>query len=113
MSCLLAICLSGLYLDGGLSYADSGVEIYQLKTTLLTRETRWGDIEYVGSSDERASSHRALNPYGRLALGYEHQINLQLRLNAELYHESSIETGRDRGVNGARVSLRWFPWGGQ
>lgn len=109
---LLCLDLSGVYVDGSLAAADSGVEVYTLERTLVTREYR-GFTRLVGSSEERQFDREARNPYGRLALGYEQTFfSPDLRLSAELYHESSLATGRDRGVNGARVSLRWYPWGG-
>lgn len=117
MSCSIAIALlcfelSGVYVDGSLAAADSGVEVYTLERTLVTREYR-GFTRFVGSSEERSFSDEARNPYGRLALGYEQTFfSPDLRLSAELFHESSLATGRDRGVNGARVSLRWYPFGG-
>lgn len=117
MSCSLALALlcldlSGFYVDGSLSAIDSGVETYHVETTLVTLE-RDGHIHYVGGREHRSFDHTASNPYGRIALGYEQTFFVpNLRLSAELFHESSFATARDRGVNGARISLRWYPFGG-
>jgi hypothetical protein len=115
MSCsllALAACAAGLYLDGSLAALDSGVEQYRRDTTVVVLE-RNGFRQLAGTRVSESYSHEALNPYGRLAIGYEQPFfTPTLRLSAELFHESSIATGRDRGVNGGRISLRWYPWGG-
>lgn len=113
MSCSLtaiALCLSGLYLDGGLSVADSGVEIY--REQIVNSVYQLDGVITSHRHVESIRSHAAENPYGRIAIGYEQTFFVpELRLSAELYHESSLATGRDRGVNGARISLRWYPFG--
>lgn len=116
MSCpaaiaLLCLDLAGVYIDGGLTYADSGVERYAIVRNTHFVESN-GTIQ-TGHSEYTAFDHRAQNPYGRLAVGYEQTFFVpNLRLSAELYHESSLATASDRGVNGARISLRWYPFGG-
>lgn len=119
MSCSLSIALlcldlSGLYIDAAVSAADAGVETYLLDRTHVTREQLDGHISYVGSTEQLSLyDRRARNPYGRLAIGYEQTFFLpELKLYADVWHESSLATGRDRGVNGARIGLRWYPWGG-
>jgi len=115
MSCsllTLAACLSGLYIDGSLISADSGVERYHYDTTTIIVE-RHGFRTFGNSTVRESYNREAANPYGRFAIGYEQPFFVpQLRLSAELFHESSFATARDRGVNGARISLRWFPFGG-
>ena len=47
------------------------------------------------------------NPYGRITLGYSWRLSDSLRAAISVDHESSIATSKDRGINAARVSLRW------
>ena len=111
-SLLLCLDISGVYVDASLAAMDSGVEQYTRDTTLVIVE-RHGFRTFGNSSVHESYSREARNPYGRLAIGYEQQLFVpNLRLSAELFHESSFATARDRGVNGARISLRWFPFGG-
>lgn len=116
MSCSLsaiAFCLSRLYLDGSLSALDSGVEQYGRDSSSIVVVDRSGWPQASSYRQQIWYSHRAQNPYGRLAVGYEQTFFVpNLRLSAELYHESSLATASDRGVNGARISLRWYPFGG-
>lgn len=117
MTCplLVLLCLdpAGFYISGSLSAMDSGVEIYTRDLTHITRMNDIGHIEYVGTTEERGYSHRALNPYGRLAIGYERLVFVpELKFSTEIYHESSTATAKDRGVNGVRMELRWHLFGG-
>ena len=110
-SLLLCLDISGLYIDASLAALDSGVEQYTRDTTTVIVE-RHGFRQFDSSHVRESYSHEARNPYGRLAIGYEQQFFSQrLFLYGEWFHESSLATGGDRGVNGWRLGLRVYPFG--
>ena len=113
MDCTIAALIacfswSNFYVDGGLSYHDAGP---------LVIEKRWVDT-YVYVSDlapdqsmryEERPYRVAANPYGRLSIGY--QVELQrVTFSVELSHISSLDTNKDRGVNSVAFKARWFPF---
>lgn len=46
------------------------------------------------------------NPYGSVMLGYQWNVS-RYKVGIAVRHESSIATGKDRGINDIRLSLRW------
>lgn len=112
MECTLATLiacfnLSGLYVDSGLQFQDSGVE--QVRDV---SKYRWipGDQDFeLDSATTHRSSRDAANPYGRLALGYAVELP-RVTLSLELAHVSSLATDSDRGVNSLQLRARWFPF---
>ena len=47
------------------------------------------------------------NPYASIMVGYQWRLNPQFNLGLAIRHESSIATGKDRGINDLRLTLRW------
>lgn len=47
------------------------------------------------------------NPYCSVRVGYTWKVSPSLNISAGLGHESSIATGKDRGINDVRLTLRW------
>jgi hypothetical protein len=94
--------LSGLYLDGGLQLNDVGPFV---ESTTLIDSPNLSEPILVSKSD----SYQARNPYGRLALGYQIEFK-SITWSIEVAHLSSIETGRDRGVNSLALQARWYPF---
>lgn len=47
------------------------------------------------------------NPYCSVMLGYQWQLKPNFEFGLAIRHESSIATGKDRGINDARLFLRW------
>lgn len=110
MECTLATLiacfhLSGLYVDTGLSYQDSGVEQV---TDLSTYRWIPGDQDFEIDRSSHRASLRADNPYGRLALGYALDFR-RVSLSLEVAHVSSLATADDRGVNSVQLRARWYP----
>lgn len=110
MDCTIAALLtcfhlSGVYVDSGLSYQDSGV--FQT----FTRDIWATDAEGHGDviSEHTDTVHRSHSPYGRLALGYQLEFGNKT-LSLEASHVSSVATTKDRGINSLSLSMRWFPW---
>lgn len=93
---------SGFYVDGAAVVADGGIQ-----RASDTYEFYGGKYHLVGAGqfDETAS-----NPYGRFALGYEIELSPQFRAALEISHQSSLDTSKDRGVNSASLSVRWYPF---
>lgn len=115
MECSLAALLlcfswSNLYIDAQVAVQDAR---YAEQTEILTRE----EIMYgfgqptITSSESRVASrsNEAANPYMRNAIGYQITFR-QLDVAAEIFHDSSMATDRDRGVNGIAIRARWFPF---
>lgn len=108
MECAIATLLacfswSNLYLDSGLSLQDVGDARIEWQTTQSQLD---GVVETISRQVEVDSP---MNPYGRIALGYEVSLfTLTWRLEAS--HASSVATSRDRGVNAVSLSARWYPF---
>lgn len=100
LSLIACFSWSGVYVDGGLLYQDSGVE-----EKATTYEWYDGGYHLQASSDDRY----AANPYGRMALGYELRFS-SVTLALEAAHTSSIATNQDRGVNEINLRARWYPF---
>lgn len=111
MDCAISMLLacfswSGLYIDSGLSYQDIGESRLEWQTTQSQLD---GVVETI-SQQSRINS--PMNPYGRIALGYEVSFPV-LTWRIEASHVSSIATGQDRGVNAVSVSAQWYPFRGR
>lgn len=113
MDCTLAAlvaCFSwaNLYIDTGLSYADSGVE--RSETISRPISIQLGNL--VDVDTERVTYRQwndRRNPYGTLSLGYEIEFR-HVSWRLELSHVSSLDTGDDRGTNTASLFMRWRPF---
>jgi hypothetical protein len=101
----LLVCLnwSNVYIDTGLSYQDSSAEHQEWRTHVNVMP---GVIETVHT---QYTTTRPLNPYGRIALGYEIRFT-RVTLALEASHYSSFETADDRGVNALSLKARWYPF---
>jgi hypothetical protein len=95
MDCITLIACFSFYVDGGLQFQNNRV------TELLVTPVPGGQYttEYTHSS----------NPYARVAIGYELQGKRWVAF-AEAFHVSSVETGRDKGINGLALGVRWYPF---
>ena len=47
------------------------------------------------------------NPYCSVMVGYQWRLNPEFQLGLAIHHESSIATGKDRGINDLRLTLMW------
>lgn len=109
MDCTLAALItcfswSGLYIDTQMSYQDTNLPYYYWKD--VSPPPRDGVIEtahVLTLSDESA------NPYMRGAIGYQLSFRT-IDISAEVFHDSSIRSNKDRGVNGIGIKARWFPF---
>lgn len=101
---------SNLYVDAQVAFQDAR---YAERTEIVTREEimyGFGQPTLNSSETWMASrSHEAANPYMRNAIGYQITFR-QIDVAAEIFHDSSMATNRDRGVNGIAIRARWFPF---
>lgn len=109
MECALATLIacfswSNLYIDTQFNLQDRTVPYHYWRD--ISPPPRDGVIETAFVS---TISDRSDNPYLRSALGFELSFR-QVDLSAEIFHDSSIATSRDRGVNGIGLRARWFPF---
>jgi hypothetical protein len=116
MSCTLATLaacfqLSGIYIDTGLAYQDQG----EYRQVWETKTINWpGGAWSVTSLPHDEMS--AQNPYGRLAFGFQAELQLtrsKVVLSLEANHISSMATGKDHGVDGITLGARYFPFARQ
>lgn len=112
MDCALATLIacfswSNLYVDSGLHWQDRGEYFTRIEhASLLTEQG-----ELIQEASAVRTFNEARNPYGRLSLGYEIEV-AEISWRMELAHISSLDTGKDRGVNSLSISARWFPFRG-
>jgi hypothetical protein len=114
MSCTLAtiaacFSLSGVYVDTGLDYQDVGVwraerhDFYSNNGRVIETGTSW------------TQTNSAQNPYGRIGLGYQMDIDFgssKVILTLSGFHQESIVSS-DRGVNAVSLGARYFPFARQ
>lgn len=110
MECSLAALIacfswSNLYVDGDLSFHDRGEYFTSRERAALLTEQ--GDL--IQEAAQVRTVNKARNPYGRLSLGYQIDV-AEISWRLDLSHVSSLETGKDRGVNSISISASWFPF---
>ena len=109
MECSLAALIacfswSNLYIDAQVSYVDRAVPYHE-----------WRDVSppSVNGVVERAYvstiSNENENPYLRNAIGFKLAFRT-IDLSAEIFHDSSMSSDKDRGVNGFALRAQWFPF---
>lgn len=109
MECTLATLVacfswSNLYIDTQVSYQDRAVPYFHLVD--VSPPPRDGVIEtaYIHTiSDEND------NPYLRNAIGFKLPFK-KVDISAEVFHDSSMSSDKDRGVNGFAIKAKWFPF---
>lgn len=94
---------SNLYVDGGLSFKNQELPHQVFETQVIRLP---GVIETITT---QRTTDEPMNPYGRIALGYEMQFSA-LSLALEVAHESSIEANDDDGFTAISLRARWFPF---
>lgn len=110
MECSIAALIacfswSNLYIDAQVSYQDRAVPYHEW-AYMGTSVSQDGLVESTWLS--KISSENE-NPYLRNAIG----IKLPFRsidVSAEIFHDSSMSSDRDRGVNGVALRAQWFPF---
>lgn len=110
MECTLATliaCLSwsNLYLDAQISYQDRSVPYHEW-VSMGTSTSQSGLIESTWLS---TISNENENPYLRNAIGLRLPFR-SIDVSAECFHDSSMSSDRDRGVNGCAIKAQWFPF---
>ena len=94
---------SNFYVDGGLAYQDTSLPHQEWATQTLSSSGVVETISIQRTTDE------PLNPYGRIAIGYELRFS-SVTLSLEGSHISSIATNQDRGINALSIRARWYPF---
>lgn len=110
MECSLAALIacfswSNLYVDAQVSYQDRSVPYHEW-ASMGTSTSRNGLVETAYRS---TISYENENPYMRNAIG----IKLPFRsidASIEFFHDSSMSSAKDRGVNGFALRAQWFPF---
>lgn len=98
---------SNLYIDNQISYQDRSVPYHYWQAVTPPPSSSTGALEStyyrsaVGEDDQ--------NPYYRGSIGIKIPFR-SIDISAEVFHDSSISTGRDRGVNGVALRAQWFPF---
>jgi hypothetical protein len=94
---------SNLYIDGGLQFQDQAGfnEHHYVEVKRLPGVTETVTTPYYTDG--------LMNPYGRLALGYQIEFK-SVTLSLEASHTSSFDTDADRGINAIGLKARWFPF---
>jgi hypothetical protein len=121
MSCTLAtlklcLSLSGIYVDSGLEYHDVGEWRSQPYTQTVLAQS-YSEGGQTDSHPVQFTTYRSINspqnPYARIGAGYQADIEIgrsRLILSAGWWHDSSIASGSDRGVNAYAIGAKYFPF---
>lgn len=99
MNCLLLLCLSGLYVEGGVGVFDQP-----------PKPPQWAFAKYGPDAHWKYDANEAANPRGRISVGHEWEVGAKWRFQLELRHESWIGTSADYGQNSAWGSVRYRPF---
>lgn len=94
---------SNFYVDGGLSVRDRELP-HQVFETVVLRSP-----QVVETITTQRTTDEPMNPYGRLALGYELRLS-SFTLSLEAAHDSSLDIDTDRGMNSIAIRARWYPF---
>lgn len=110
MECSLAALIacfswSNLYLDAQISYQDRSVPYHEW-AYMGTSTSAGGLVESTYLSTIRNEDE---NPYMRNAIGFKLPFRA-IDVSAECFHDSSMSSRRDRGVNGCAIRAQWFPF---
>lgn len=106
MECLLLVCLSNLYFNIGIGYADTPSS--HIQAWKYQPEHAPAVIGFTGVRPY--DLNLAANPMARVSFGHEWEPSVKVRISLEVSHESWLGTGKDKGLNSAWVSLKTFPW---
>lgn len=109
MECTLATLIacfswSGLYLDNQVSFVDKAVPYHYWRDVSPPATNGVVETAYLSTI-----SNENENPYLRNAIGFQlsfHSVDVSL----EAFHDSSISSNKDRGVNGGALRVRWYPF---
>lgn len=109
MECTLATliaCFSwgNLYLDAQISAVDRTVPYQYWKDVSPPPSNSVVETVYIWSA-----SNESENPYMRNAIGYQLRFRA-MDISAEIFHDSSMSSNKDRGVNGIAIRATWFPF---
>lgn len=96
---------SNLYIDAQISYQDQSVPYHEWQY-LGTTTSSSGLVE---TAYREGISYENENPYLRNAIGIRLPFKA-IDLSAEVFHDSSMSSDKDRGVNGFALRAKWFPF---
>lgn len=110
MECSLAALIacfswSNLYVDAQISYQDRSVPYHEWAYA-GTNTSSSGLVETTYVSKIRNENE---SPYMRNAIGFRLPFRA-IDVSLEAFHDSSIPSSRDRGVNGVAIRAQWFPF---
>lgn len=122
--------LINLFLDAGAAHAqgfyiEGGMSMLEKRSVPEPQVFTWQSMDcgsywcvagpprsHMFYDLHRYDINEVRNPYGSAAIGYDYAWR-SLRVDFQLRHESSIATGKDRGTNAARLTVRWYLFGGR
>lgn len=110
MECSLAALIacfswSNLYIDTQISYQDRSVPYHEW-VYMGTTTSNSGLVESTWLS---TISNENENPYMRNAIGFRLPFR-SIDVSLEAFHDSSMSSNKDRGVNGVALRAQWFPF---
>lgn len=110
MECSLAALIacfswSNLYIDAQISYQDRSVPyhewVYEGTTNAASGVVETTYRSTILNEDE--------SPYMRNAIGFRLPFRA-IDVSLEAFHDSSMSSKKDRGVNGIALRAQWFPF---
>jgi hypothetical protein len=110
MECSLAALIacfswSNLYIDTQISYQDRSVPyhewVYMGTTTAPSGLVETTYLSTISNEND--------NPYMRNAIGLKLPFR-KIDVLVEAFHDSSMSSDEDRGVNGVALRATWFPF---
>lgn len=109
MECSLAALIacfswSNLYIDAQVSYQDRAVPYHYWKDVSPPPHDGIVETSYVSTI-----SNENENPYLRNAIGLQLSFKA-IDVSLEAFHDSSMSSDKDRGVNGLAIKAKWFPF---
>lgn len=110
MECSLAALIacfswSNLYIDAQVSYQDRSVPYHEW-AYMGTTTSSSGLVESTWLS---TISNENESPYMRNAIGFRLPFRA-IDVSLEAFHDSSMSSKKDRGVNGVALKAQWFPF---
>lgn len=111
----------GLYLETGLAVLDQPGKLPDYTQRFVTDYYACKSckpMEFTAQMPDHRpyDINETRNPYGSIVIGYDWDVRYFARfpitIDLQLQHQSSLDTGRDRGWNSINLKIRTYLFGG-
>ncbi len=111
----------GLYLETGVSVLDQPNKLPDYTQRIVTdyyacKHCKPAEFTVELPDHRPYDINETRNPYGSLVIGYDWDVKFldsPVTIDLQLQHQSSLDTGKDRGWNSINLKVRTYLFGGR